>query len=70
MENVFGLAYRNQSRPFFDRLRAGIQEAGYSLSYGSSTPPTTGFPRTVRRLLVIGAREGGGNWSCPRDALG
>jgi DNA (cytosine-5)-methyltransferase 1 len=58
MENVFGLAYRNQSRPFFDRLRAGIQEAGYSLSYGILNAADYGVPQNRQRLLVIGAREG------------
>src|ERR1035437_5877515 len=31
MENVFGLAYRNQSSPFFDALREGVPDAGYSV---------------------------------------
>ena len=33
MENVFGLAYRNQSAPFFQRLCNGIKAAGYSLRH-------------------------------------
>src|SRR5262249_7276673 len=30
IENVFGLAYRNQSAPFFQRLTSGARNLGYS----------------------------------------
>src|SRR5206468_11340303 len=32
LENVYGLAYRNQSAPFFQALRASIVDLGYSFT--------------------------------------
>jgi len=58
MENVFGLAYRNQSRVFFDRLCAGIEEAGYSITYGILNAADYGVPQNRQRLLLIGAADG------------
>jgi DNA (cytosine-5)-methyltransferase 1 len=58
MENVFGLAYRNQSRPFFDRLRTAIEVAGYSLTFGILNAADYGVPQNRQRLLMIGAIEG------------
>jgi DNA (cytosine-5)-methyltransferase 1 len=58
MENVFGLAYRNQSRPFFDRLRAGIEAAGYSFTSGILNAADYGVPQNRQRLLVVGAADG------------
>ena len=58
MENVFGLAYRNQSQPFFNRLRVGIQGAGYSLTYGILNAADYGVPQNRQRLFMIGARDG------------
>jgi DNA (cytosine-5)-methyltransferase 1 len=57
IENVFGLAYRNQSRPFFDRLRSGIQDLGYSLTYGVLNAADFGVPQNRQRLFLIGARD-------------
>lgn len=31
MENVYGLAYRNQNKAVFDRFKAGVRRAGYTL---------------------------------------
>jgi len=58
MENVFGLAYRNQSRPFFNRLRAGIEELGYSLNYEVLNAADYGVPQNRQRLFLVGARDG------------
>jgi DNA (cytosine-5)-methyltransferase 1 len=58
MENVFGLAYRNQSRVFFDRLRAGIDRAGYSLTCDVVNAADYGVPQNRQRLLLIGAANG------------
>jgi DNA (cytosine-5)-methyltransferase 1 len=58
MENVYGLAYQNQSRPFFDRLRAGIEGAGYSLTHGILNAADYGVPQNRQRLVLIGARNG------------
>lgn len=58
MENVFGLAYQNQSRQFFDRLRTGIERAGYSLTFGVLNAADYGVPQNRQRLLLIGAADG------------
>lgn len=58
MENVFGLAYKNQSAPFFNRLAAGIRNLGYSFSYDVLNAADHGVPQNRQRLFVIGARDG------------
>src|ERR1035437_928689 len=57
MENVFGLAYRNQSSPFFDALREGVHDAGYSVSYEVLNAADYGVPQNRQRLFLIGARD-------------
>ena len=57
MENVFGLAYRNQSAPFFERLCDGIKAAGYSLRYKVLNAADYGVPQNRQRLFVIGASD-------------
>jgi DNA (cytosine-5)-methyltransferase 1 len=58
MENVFGLAYRNQSAPFFERLCDGIRAAGYSLRYRVLNAADHGVPQNRQRLFVIGSSDG------------
>lgn len=58
MENVFGLAYKNQSAAFFNRLATGIRKLGYSLSYEILNAADYGVPQNRQRLFVIGARDG------------
>ncbi len=58
MENVFGLAYRNQSAPFFDALHHGIVSLGYSFSYRVLNAADYGVPQNRQRLFIIGARDG------------
>lgn len=58
MENVFGLAYRNQSAPFFDRLRDGVRDLGYSFTYEVLNAADYGVPQNRQRLFIIGARDG------------
>ncbi|HEV3166807.1 MAG TPA: DNA cytosine methyltransferase [Isosphaeraceae bacterium] len=58
MENVFGLAYRNQSAPFFERLSSGIRELGYSLHHEVLNAADYGVPQNRQRLFLIGARDG------------
>lgn len=58
IENVFGLAYRNQSRFFFERLQAGIASYGYSCNYAVLNAADYGVPQNRQRLFVVGAREG------------
>jgi DNA (cytosine-5)-methyltransferase 1 len=58
MENVFGLAYRNQSAVFFDRLSSGIRALGYSLSWEVLNSADFGVPQNRQRLFLIGSRDG------------
>lgn len=58
MENVFGLAYRNHSAPFFERLTAGIRDLGYSLNYEVLNAADYGVPQNRQRLFLIGSRDG------------
>ena len=58
MENVFGLAYRNHSAPFFDRLTSGIRALGYSLTYDVLNAADYGVPQNRQRLFLIGSRDG------------
>jgi DNA (cytosine-5)-methyltransferase 1 len=58
LENVFGLAYRNQSAAFFKRLCDGIKAAGYSLRHQVLNAADYGVPQNRQRLFVIGARDG------------
>jgi DNA (cytosine-5)-methyltransferase 1 len=57
LENVFGLAYRNQSKPFFDQLTEGIEGLGYSLQYGVLNAADFGVPQNRQRLFVVGAAD-------------
>src|SRR5262249_24786125 len=45
LENVYGLAYRNQSAPFFAALRSGMREAGYSVTYDVLNAADYGVPQ-------------------------
>ena len=56
IENVFGLAYRNQSAAFFDSLVQGIRELGYSVAYEVLNAADYGVPQNRQRLFIIGAR--------------
>jgi DNA (cytosine-5)-methyltransferase 1 len=57
MENVFGLAYRNQSAPVFERFVAGIRRLGYSVTYEVLNAADYGIPQNRQRLFIIGARD-------------
>lgn len=58
MENVFGLAYRNQSAIVFNGLVSRIRALGYSVSYQVLNASDYGVPQNRQRLFVIGDREG------------
>jgi DNA (cytosine-5)-methyltransferase 1 len=58
MENVFGLAYRNQSTPVFQALINRIRGFGYSINYKVLNASDYGVPQNRQRLFVIGDREG------------
>jgi DNA (cytosine-5)-methyltransferase 1 len=57
IENVFGLAYRNQSAAFFKSLVAGIRELGYSVAYEILNAADFGVPQNRQRLFIIGAQD-------------
>jgi DNA (cytosine-5)-methyltransferase 1 len=56
IENVYGLAYRNQSAAFFRSLVQGIRELGYSVRYEVLNAADYGVPQNRQRLFIIGAR--------------
>jgi DNA (cytosine-5)-methyltransferase 1 len=58
LENVFGLAYRNQSAPFFNALIDGISSLGYSVTYEVLNAADYGVPQNRQRLFIIGRRDG------------
>jgi DNA (cytosine-5)-methyltransferase 1 len=58
LENVYGLAYRNQSAPFYARLREGIEGLGYSFCPAILNAADYGIPQNRQRLFVIGSRDG------------
>jgi DNA (cytosine-5)-methyltransferase 1 len=58
MENVYGLAYRNQSAAFFESLQTGIHDLGYSVAYDILNAADYGVPQNRQRLFMIGARDG------------
>jgi DNA (cytosine-5)-methyltransferase 1 len=58
MENVYGLAYKNQSAAFFDRLATGIRSLGYSFSCAVLNAADYGVPQNRQRIFAIGAKDG------------
>ena len=57
MENVYGLAYRNQNAPVFERFRHGVRQAGYSLSWRIVLAADYGVPQLRQRLVCVGIRS-------------
>jgi DNA (cytosine-5)-methyltransferase 1 len=58
MENVFGLAYQNQSAPVFGRFLKAIHGLGYSIAFEILNAADYGVPQNRQRLFIIGARDG------------
>lgn len=58
MENVFGLAYQNQSAPVFKRFVTSIRKIGYSITFDILNAADHGVPQNRQRLFIIGARDG------------
>jgi DNA (cytosine-5)-methyltransferase 1 len=56
MENVYGLAYRNQNRPVFDRFLASATRAGYAVDWRVLVAADYGVPQLRQRLVCVGAR--------------
>jgi DNA (cytosine-5)-methyltransferase 1 len=57
MENVYGLAYRNQNRPVLDRFIQGMTDAGYSFDKKILLAADHGVPQRRQRLVCVGIRD-------------
>ena len=57
MENVYGLAYRNQNRPVLNRFLHGVREAGYVPDFRILLAADYGVPQLRQRLIRVGMRE-------------
>ncbi len=57
MENVYGLAYRNQNRPILERFKVGVRGAGYSLDGRIVLAADHGVPQLRQRLVCVGVRR-------------
>jgi DNA (cytosine-5)-methyltransferase 1 len=57
MENVYGLAYRNQNRAVFERFMKGIDAAGYTLDWRILLAADYGVPQLRQRLVCVGVRR-------------
>lgn len=57
MENVYGLAYRNQNRDVFTRFQRGVQDAGYAFDHRVLLAADYGVPQLRQRLLCVGFRR-------------
>lgn len=57
MENVYGLAYRNQNRPILERFVAGVRAAGYSFDRAILLAADYGVPQLRQRLICVGVRQ-------------
>jgi DNA (cytosine-5)-methyltransferase 1 len=57
MENVYGLAYRNQNRPVLNRFLAGARAAGYAVDYRILLAADYGVPQLRQRMFCVGVRS-------------
>jgi DNA (cytosine-5)-methyltransferase 1 len=57
MENVYGLAYRNQNAAVFARFQAGVRAAGYALDWRILLAADYGVPQLRQRLVCVGVRK-------------
>lgn len=57
MENVYGLAYRNQNQAVFERFACGVRAAGYSLDHRVLLAADYGVPQLRQRLICVGVRR-------------
>jgi DNA (cytosine-5)-methyltransferase 1 len=56
MENVYGLAYRNQNRAVLERFLAGVRAAGYAAEYRIVLAADYGVPQLRQRMFCVGMR--------------
>lgn len=57
MENVYGLAYRNQNRPVLNRFLIGARAAGYAVEYRILLAADHGVPQLRQRMFCVGIRS-------------
>jgi DNA (cytosine-5)-methyltransferase 1 len=57
MENVYGLAYRNQNRAVLDRFLRGVKRAGYAVNFSILLAADFGVPQLRQRLFCVGVRR-------------
>src|SRR5205807_8078710 len=57
MENVYGLAYRNQNQGVFRRFLAGATQAGYVTDHRILLAADHGVPQLRQRLFTVGIRS-------------
>jgi DNA (cytosine-5)-methyltransferase 1 len=57
MENVYGLAYRNQNRPVLNRFLRRVREAGYVPDFRIVLAADYGVPQLRQRLICVGMRR-------------
>ncbi len=57
MENVYGLAYRNQNQPVFARFLDGVRAAGYGIDHRILLAADYGVPQLRQRLVCVGIRS-------------
>jgi DNA (cytosine-5)-methyltransferase 1 len=57
MENVYGLAYRNQNRAVLDRFLGKARRAGYGVDFAILLAADFGVPQLRQRLFCIGVRR-------------
>ncbi len=57
MENVYGLAYRNQNRAVLERFLSGVRQAGYAVDLRILLAADFGVPQLRQRLFCVGIRN-------------
>lgn len=57
MENVYGLAYRNQNRAVLDRFLINVRAAGYAVEYRILLAADFGVPQLRQRMFCVGVRQ-------------
>ena len=57
MENVYGLAYKNQNRAILDRFITSVRAAGYSFDRRIVLAADYGVPQLRQRLICVGIRD-------------
>ena len=57
MENVYGLAYRNQNRVVLERFLSGVRRAGYACDHKILLAADFGVPQLRQRLFCVGVHR-------------